>query len=297
MTAPFIALDWGTTSLRAYQVNAKGEITDQLSAPEGIMAIKDGKFEETLESHIGAWSKSLPIIASGMITSRQGWVECPYAECPAGAAELAKLIKTQKTTSGRAVHFITGLHNRSTSIQHDVLRGEETQVLGALENGATHFVTPGTHSKWVDVKTGRINHFATYMTGESFALYRNHSILGKLMTSDQPNEPAFKRGVEQAFADPAGLLHSLFSVRSLGLFNAVPAEALHSYLSGLLIGAEVGHATMAHDDAVDYCVLGSPAIGAAYVTAMKLAGLKVMQGDPLCGIQGQRLIAHAAGVI
>jgi 2-dehydro-3-deoxygalactonokinase len=297
MTRPFIALDWGTTSFRAYEVDGEGKVINQATAPEGILAVKDQKFEETLESHIGGWSKGLPVIASGMITSRQGWVECAYAECPAGATELAKTIRLHNTTSGRTVHFITGLHNHSPSIQHDVLRGEETQVLGALEKGATHFVTPGTHSKWVDVKNARITHFATYMTGESFALYRNHSILGRLMTSDQPNEAGFTRGVEQAFADPAGLLHSLFSVRSLGLFNAIPADALYSYLSGLLIGAEVAHATMAHDDAVDYCVLGSPAIGAAYLTAMKLAGLKVAQGDPLCGIKGQRLIAHAAGVI
>ncbi len=128
MTKAFIALDWGTTSFRAYHVDAAGKVIDQVAAPEGIMAVKDGAFEAVLEHHIGAWDKALPVVASGMITSRQGWVECAYVDCPAGAAELAKAIHVHKTTTGRAIHFITGLHHNSASITHDVLRGEETQV-------------------------------------------------------------------------------------------------------------------------------------------------------------------------
>jgi 2-dehydro-3-deoxygalactonokinase len=147
------------------------------------------------------------------------------------------------------------------------------------------------------VKAGRIERFATYMTGESFALYRNHSILGRLMQGEAHDAGAFRRGVELSLKDPAGLLHSLFSVRTLGLFNAVPAEALHSYLSGLLIGAEIGHATRHHSKAADYMVLGSPAIASAYITAANIAGLHMTQGDALCAIAGQRLIGHEAGLI
>jgi len=297
MTKPFIALDWGTTSFRAYRVSAQGEITDQTAAPEGIMAVMDGKFEDVLEHHIGAWDKTLPIIASGMVTSRQGWVECPYLDCPAGADELAKAITLHTTTSGRKVHFITGLHHNSTSITHDVLRGEETQVIGSLKNGATHFVTPGTHSKIIAVENSRIASFATYMTGETFGLYRNHSILGRLMAGDAPDEATFKQGVEKAFADPAGILHLLFSTRTLGLFNAIKPESLSSYLSGLLIGQEVAHATKHHSKTANYQVLGSAAVGANYVAALKMAGFNVTLGDPLCGVYGQRIIAEKAGVI
>jgi 2-dehydro-3-deoxygalactonokinase len=239
----------------------------------------------------------LPIIASGMITSRQGWVECAYAECPAGAAELAKSLTVKKTASGREVHFITGLHYKSPSIGHDVIRGEETQVVGSLASGAKHFVTPGTHSKWIEIEGGNVISFSTYMTGESFALYSQHSILGRLMNGDAADDAAFKRGVEQAFADPAGLLHALFSVRTLGLFKDVAAEALHSYLSGLLIGTEVAHATMGHDRSAEYQILGTAGLSSSYLTAMKLAGLKVSTGDPMSAIAGQRQIAHAAGVI
>jgi 2-dehydro-3-deoxygalactonokinase len=294
---PFIALDWGTTSFRAYEVNAEGKVVNEAAAPEGILAVKDGKFEETLESHIGSWNKALPVVASGMITSRQGWVECSYAESPASASDLAKSITRRATTSGRAVHFITGLHYASPTIGHDVIRGEETQVLGSLSTGATHFVTRGTHCKWIDVQGQKISGFSTYMTGESFAIFKQHSILGRLMKDGPENEPAFKRGVETAFADPAGLLHALFSVRSLGLFDEIAPGNLASYLSGLLIGHEVAHATNGHGKDAKYVVLGSPAQAATCIMALKLAGLKVEQGDPLSAIAGQRIIAHEAGII
>ena len=294
---PFISLDWGTTSFRAYEVNADGKVINTAAAPEGILAVQDQRFEETLESHIGAWNKSLPVVASGMITSRQGWVECPYAECPASAADLATLITRKTTASGRPIHFITGLHFKSPSIAHDVIRGEETQVMGALESRATHFITRGTHCKWIDVTDQKISGFSTYMTGESFALYKQHSILGRLMKDAPENEAAFNRGVEKAFADPAGILHALFSVRTLGLFDEVAPEHLASYLSGLLIGYEVAHATNGHDRDAKYLVIGSAEQAATCIKALRLAGLTAKQADPLCGIKGQRIIAKEAGLL
>jgi 2-dehydro-3-deoxygalactonokinase len=294
---PFIALDWGTTSFRAYEVSAEGKVVNEAAASEGILAIKDGKLEATLEKHVAGWSKSLPIVASGMITSRQGWVECPYAECPASASDLAKSITRKTTASGRSIHFITGLHYASPTIGHDVIRGEETQVIGSLNSGATHFVTRGTHCKWIDILGQKISGFSTYMTGESFAIYKQNSILGRLMKDGPENEPAFKRGVEKALADPAGLLHALFSVRSLALFDEIAPENLASYLSGLLIGHEVAHATNAHDRDANYVVLGSPAQTATCIMALQMAGQKVEQGDPLSAIAGQRIIAHEAGII
>jgi 2-dehydro-3-deoxygalactonokinase len=259
--------------------------------------VKDNGFEAVLESHIGHWDKSLPVVAAGMITSRQGWIELPYAECPAGPAELAKHIHVHKAKSGRVIHFLTGLHLKSDTIGHDVMRSEETQVFGSLDSGAAHFVTPGTHSKWIDVVDGKITRFATYITGEMFSLLRNHSILGRLMTSDDDDEAAFLKGVDKAFADPAGFLHSLFSVRSLGLFNDVPTDKLASYLSGIVIGTEVAHATLSNDRAAKYVILASPGIGGRYVRAMKAAGLDAAMGDPLAVIKGEAEVARLAGVI
>jgi 2-dehydro-3-deoxygalactonokinase len=297
MHKPFIALDWGTTSFRAYLVGADGAVKDQFADSEGILAVKDGAFEAVLESHIGTWDKSLPVVAAGMITSRQGWIELPYAECPVGPAELAKHIHVHQAKSGRKIHFLTGLHLKGGSLGHDVMRSEETQVFGSLDSGASHFVTPGTHSKWIDVVDGKIVKFATYITGEMFALLRNHSILGRLMTSDADDEAVFIRGVDKAFADPAGFLHSLFSVRSLGLFNDVASDKLASYLSGIVIGTEVAHATLSNDRLAKYLILASPGIGGRYVRAMKHAGLNAAMGDPLAVIKGEAEVARIAGVI
>jgi 2-dehydro-3-deoxygalactonokinase len=297
MHKSFIALDWGTTSFRAYLVGADGLVKDQFAAAEGILTVKDGKFEAVLENQIGSWDKALPVVASGMITSRQGWVECDYVECPAGKKELARAIRLHVTSSGRHVHFISGVHYNSPSIQHDVMRGEETQVIGALATGATQFITPGTHSKWISVEGTQIVDFGTYMTGESFALYRNHSILGRLMKDGPQDDAAFAKGLSAALQSPTALQHLLFSVRSLGLFDALAPESLASYLSGLLIGNEVADAVMGHQPSENYVVLGSPALGANYVQALTLMGLNVSYGDPLCVVGGQRLIAQEAGVI
>jgi 2-dehydro-3-deoxygalactonokinase len=297
MTKPFIAIDWGTTSFRAYLVDGNGGISEQRSDSEGILAVKDGGFEGVLERHLSGWDSRLPIVASGMITSRQGWVELPYVDCPAGPGELAKAVHVKALASGRVVHFLTGLHFASDSLGHDVMRSEETQVFGALDTGAKHFVTPGTHSKWIDVEGNRITKFDTYVTGESFSLYRNHSILGRLMTTDADDKPSFLKGLDKAFADPAGMLHSLFSVRSLGLYNQIAPEHLASYLSGIVIGAEVAHAISSRDRAALYVVLASPGIGNKYLLAMQSAGLNVAMGDALAIVKGEALVAHAAGVI
>jgi 2-dehydro-3-deoxygalactonokinase len=297
MTKPFIGLDWGTTSFRAYLVNSEGAVTDTVSAPEGILAVKESAFEQALESRIGHWDTALPLIASGMITSRQGWIELPYVDCPAGPEDLAKAIHEKTLASGRRVHFLTGLHLKSESLGHDVMRSEETQVFGAMESGAMHFVTPGTHSKWIDVNGGKITSFATYVTGETFAVMKAHSILGRLMANDVDDEHEFLKGVDLAFADPAGLLHNLFSARSLALYQELAPEKISSYLSGLIIGSEVSHAVSMRDSTNHYAVLASPGIGGKYLTAMKHAGLRVTMGDALAIVRGERMVAQAAGII
>jgi 2-dehydro-3-deoxygalactonokinase len=297
LTKEFIALDWGTTSFRAYHVGAEGTVLNEVADATGILAVKDGAFEAALENHIGAWDWSLPILAAGMITSRQGWIERPYVDCPASAADLAKNLHHHKTTSGRSIHFATGLHLNSDSLGHDVMRSEEVQVFGSLGQGPKHFITPGTHSKWIDVDGENITRFATYITGETFALLRNHSILGRLMTGDDINEEAFARGVVKAQADPAGLLHSLFSVRSLGLFNEIAAENLSSYLSGLVIGSEVAHALQTRSKRAGYMILASPKIGGRYAKALEVAGVQARYGDPLAIVHGLRKVGEQAGVI
>ena len=297
MSGEFIALDWGTTSFRAYRATGVGEAVETIAAPEGILSVQDGDFEAALERLIGIWDVSLPILAAGMITSRQGWIELPYVPCPAGIAGLAAALHHHRTARGRRIAFSTGLSYRAPDGIPDVMRSEETQVFGSLEGMDGLFVTPGTHSKWIAVEGARITRFTTYTTGEVYAALRNHTILGRLMTEAPGDELAFERGVKAALADPAGFLHRIFATRSLGLFGEMAPESLASFLSGQVIGSEVAHALTMNPSGPEHVVLASPAITSRYLKAMGIAGLRGRAGDPAAIVKGLARIAGQAGLI
>jgi 2-dehydro-3-deoxygalactonokinase len=190
MTTPrLIALDWGSTSARAYLMSDENEIVGQRQAPLGILNIKDRRFDGALLDLCGPWllaRRELPLIAAGMIGSRQGWAEAPYVTCPAGLSELSSHLKPVEIPNQRKLWIVPGVSMLTDDGTPDVMRGEETQIMGALnfaerERGSTLFILPGTHSKWVRVENGRIVWIRTYMTGELFSVLTRHSILGKLM--------------------------------------------------------------------------------------------------------------------
>ena len=297
MSSGFIALDWGTSSFRAYLLNSAGIIQETIAAPHGILAVKDAAFDETLETQIGHWDKALPVMASGMITSRQGWVELPYVACPANLKSIAAAVHPHASKLGRKLFFVPGISTRNAQGIPDVIRGEETQVLGASKGGTEYFVTPGTHSKWIDVSNGEIRSFSTYMTGEVFALLKNHSILGKLMTGETSNSAAFEQGVRAGWKDPAGFLHCIFSTRTLALFKEMPTDYLSSYLSGQVIGTEIAHAIAKNLAGAQYQILATPALGELYMKAMTIAGLNVSYGEPDVAVRGLRRIAMTAGLL
>jgi 2-dehydro-3-deoxygalactonokinase len=297
LSSGFIALDWGTSSFRAYLLNSDGTIQETIAAPHGILAVKDAAFDETLEAQIGHWNKALPVMASGMITSRQGWLELPYVACPANLKSIAAAVHPHTSKQGRKLFFVPGISTRNAQGIPDVIRGEETQVLGAGEGGTEHFVTPGTHSKWIDVSNGEIRSFSTYMTGEVFALLKNHSILGKLMTGETNNSAAFEQGVRAGLKDPAGFLHCIFSTRTLALFKEMPTDHLSSYLSGQVIGTEIAHAIAKNLAGALYQILATPALGELYMKAMTIAGLNVIYGEPDVAVKGLRRIAMTAGLL
>ncbi len=293
----FIALDWGTTSFRAYRVTGDGTVLDAISAAEGILHVENGHFEAALEKHIGGWDVSLPIMAAGMITSRQGWIELPYLPCPAGAADLARALHHHTTASGRRIAFVTGLSYRTPDGMPEVMRSEEVQVFGSLDGGCTHFIAPGTHSKWIATRGEQILSYATYVTGEVFAALKENTILGRLMKPGPDDDEAFAMGVRAALDDPAGFLHRIFSARSLALFGELAPESIASYLSGQVIGTEVAHAIRDNPRDVQYAVLASPQIGGRYVKALGIAGLKAQSGDPQAIVKGLAIIARHAGIM
>ncbi len=215
MTEPrLIGVDWGTTSFRAVLMDGTGAILDRVASGDGLLSVTDRGFEAVLERAIGAWDRVriLPVIASGMVTSRSGWVETAYLPCPAGADELASALTRFTTTGGRAIALVTGLSFRHADGAPDVMRGEETQIAGLGPEGTRLAVMPGTHSKWVRVEDGRITAFRTAMTGDAFAALRDHTVL-KLTTAERVDSPeAFAAGVALGAAEGgAGLLGKLFA--------------------------------------------------------------------------------------
>ena len=262
-----IAVDWGTSSFRAYRLGKDGDIVESRTAPAGILAVPAGKFPETLQTQIGDWRET-PIVMSGMVGSRQGWVEAPYVPCPAGFDEIAaKLVEVR--WGPRRAWIVPGLSCRDASGVPDVMRGEETQVLGAGADGL--ICLPGTHSKWVEVKNGRIERFSTFMTGEVYAVLKQHSILGRMMEEGAPEtgqmRVAFAEGVKRS-GEAGGVLHHLFGVRTRGLMGEIGPAASPSYLSGILIGHEIRTARQS------FSLIGEPALAALYRQAANALGLE-----------------------
>jgi 2-dehydro-3-deoxygalactonokinase len=280
-----IAVDWGTSSFRAFRLNANGAVTARVETAFGIMQVQNAGFAETLRDTIAPWlaEGETKVLMSGMIGSRQGWVEAPYCPCPAGAAELAAQLQPVPF-KGAEVSIVPGLSAQDASGVPEVMRGEETQIIGAAANGLV--CLPGSHAKWVRVTQGRIEGFATYLSGEAFAAIRTGTILGRMMT-DGPHDPAaFAEGLARS-GQPGHLLHHLFGVRALGLFGRLADAASASYLSGLLIGTEI-RAAMPEPAAVT--LLGAPALCDLYATAIASCGGTASIGPSDCAAAGLALI-------
>jgi 2-dehydro-3-deoxygalactonokinase len=241
MTRPLIAVDWGTSSLRAARIAANGDVLEERASQRGILTVPAGGFPAVLEETCGDWLRTPDALClvSGMAGSQQGWREAPYCACPAGFDELGRALAWLEPNR---IAIVPGLRCEHEGMP-DVMRGEEVQIFGALSlldvrDGV--FVLPGTHSKWAEVRGGAVQSFRTCMTGEVYALLRQHSILARtLPPEDGPlQQDAFLQGVRHARA-AGSLLSAAFSARTLALFGRLAPEAQASYLSGLVIGEEL----------------------------------------------------------
>lgn len=282
-----LAVDWGTSSLRGARLDAQGHVLEEKSLPRGIQTVAPGEFATVFEANFGDWARASGsfCLISGMAGSKQGWVEAPYCPCPAGfdevAARLMWIAAAPQGLPNARIAIVPGLCCEHPSAVAgpvnipDVMRGEEVQILGAMQLSGLRdgvFVLPGTHNKWAQVSEGRVTGFRTFMTGEFYALLSRQSILSKTVDPEAPfDEAAFIQGVNQS-REGAGLLHNAFSARTLSLFSRMSASALASYLSGLIIGEEVGAQNLVKGSSVN--LIGAPALTQRYAQVLASHGVQ-----------------------
>ena len=281
---PWIGVDWGTTHRRAYALDAAGQCSQEASDDQGALTTR-GRHAESL----AAWLPSLtsnadsPVVMSGMVGSAFGWVEAPYLGPEIALEAIPQHLVAVPGEARR--HIVPGYCVRDAQGQPDVMRGEETQLLGAVAMGLRDgwFVLPGTHSKWVLLRDGRIEQLRTYMTGELFALLSTH---GTLAAAAQPKEEgAAPLWSQAAFADgvaagsPGALAHQLFACRARVVTGSMPASQAQAYLSGLLIGSELQDVLRDLDQRTattggrpQFHLIGSPALAEAYQVAARQLG-------------------------
>ncbi len=280
-----IAVDWGTSAFRA-ALMVQGVVVERRHNEQGILSIKPGGFATTLTECCGDWMQApnaLTLIC-GMAGSAQGWQLAPYLPCPCPLDQLAQhLVWLQP----QQLALVPGV---SCELAHapDVMRGEETQVFGALQlmgQSSATVVLPGTHSKWVQVQDGKIERFATYMTGEWYSLLSKHSILSRTLPhaphpssdAESMNQAAFDQGVLLAQKGQS-ILHTIFSVRTRSLMDRQCPMQAQSYLSGLLIGEELR--AQAADLGGTLVVIANTALQQRYQRALNLLGAKChVMGD------------------
>lgn len=237
----WIAVDWGTTQLRAWALSGSGEVLQHAASARGMGSLAVDQFEGALLELIDGWldaARVTEVVACGMVGARQGWREAPYAEVPCAPQALGQVIRPEVSDKRLRVSIIPGLCQRAPA---DVLRGEETQIAGLLAVQPDYHglvCLPGTHSKWAEVRAGQVVGFQTFMTGELFALLSGQSVLRHGMQGDGPLElPAFEMGLRAAAERP--LLGALFGLRAESLLEGLAPGAARSRLSGLLIGQEL----------------------------------------------------------
>jgi 2-dehydro-3-deoxygalactonokinase len=300
--AAFIAADWGTSNLRLALCDARGSVLDSRSGPGA--ADSRGRFAEVFDTHTAEWRDAhgaLPAILSGMAGSSFGWREAPYLPCPAELAELADQVVTPRA----GAFIVPGMRCSNPLGAPDVMRGEETQLIGALEiepalaEGRHLVCLPGTHAKWVSMRDGIVQEFLTVPTGEIFSLLCEHSVLVRDPATPLTHHGAeFERGLAESARHPeVPLLHRLFQSRSLRLDRQLSAEGAASWVSGLLIGTDVGGALPLfeqHDAATTVHLVGAPRLCESYAIALARRGRKALSIDGgSAALRGQAFVYRA----
>ncbi|MGH8252648.1 MAG: 2-dehydro-3-deoxygalactonokinase [Steroidobacteraceae bacterium] len=310
MTRPAaIAGDWGTSNLRLFLCSDEGKALDRKSGP-GAAAV-DAPFPRVLSSLVSDWQHEhgdLPIVLCGMVGSSIGWTQVPYVPCPASADQIAAACVTP---DGGRVRIVPGLSCRNRLDAPDVMRGEETQILGALQldgalrSGRQLLCLPGTHTKWVAITDGVIGDFLTAPAGELYAILARHSVLvsdaaAPMRAADPGDGAGFARGLEQVRRFPqADLMQRIFQCRSRRLSDDLAPQDASAFMSGLVIGSDAHSALrlMAPGTAPEVHVIGTPQLTRLYAQALAAFGARPRNIDgEAAALAGLALIHRATAV-
>jgi len=275
----FVAVDWGTSRIRALLVDGT-TVVARSESDDGVSRLKPGAHAVIFARHCDAWlaaEPDLPVVLVGMAGSREGWALAPYAECPAGADEIAGALTRIDIGHGRSAAIVPGLM-ALTGGRADVMRGEETHLLGAdIADGLV--CLPGTHCKWALMQDRKVVSFATFLTGELYGLLREHSMVGRPAI-----EPADQAGFGEGLAASSlrggaggGLLNALFAARAATLTGRLGADKLGPYLSGLLTGEEIAGAFRLFGRPEAVTIVADPPRADLYVQALGREGIAVRQ--------------------
>ena len=267
-----IAVNWGTTNFRAYKLDAQGRVEAEKSSGAGAVSVPAGGFQDALMAEAMEWidTGDNRVLMCGMVGARRGWKEAPYIPVPASFEQVVQAV-IKLDVAGLDARIVPGLIGTDSAGVPDVLRGEETEILGCEQKTGANiqFCLPGTHTKWVRMDNGRVGSFSTSMTGDLFRAIRESTIL-RSCTQQEPNDPnAFIQGVGRARQD-GELGHQLFGVRTLVLTGKMSEASASSYLSGLLIGREVKEMARKEDEVH---LIGERTICALYRKALQEFGV------------------------
>jgi len=277
--ADWIAVDWGTSKLRAWSMTDAGEMIDHVTSDTGMAALEPNEFEPALLKVVSQWldSGKVPVIACGMVGARQGWIEAPYTAvpCPVGSTEI---VTAPTTNPNLDAGIIPGVRQNDPP---DVMRGEETQIAGYL-SGDPGFdgvlCLPGTHTKWVHVSACEIVSFRTFMTGELFGLLCEKSVLRHSVDTDEWDTAAFTQALDITRSRPESLAAQLFRLRAEGLLHDQPKATARARLAGLLVGAELA-AARSYWLGQKVALIGAPDLTSIYTDALRTQCVDPMVAD------------------
>ena len=290
----WIAVDWGTSRMRAWAMGAEGEVLDSTQSDMGMGALTPAGFETALLEAVGDWIQGpTRVIACGMVGAKQGWADAGYAVAPCKPPNGAHAVPAPCEDPRLEVFILPGVSQQRPA---DVMRGEETQVAGFLaeQPGFDGVIClPGTHTKWVQVSAGEIVSFRSFMTGEIFALLSGQSVLRHGLEGEGWDDEAFDAGVADGMARPQLLTSDAFGIRAEGLLNAMEPAAARARLSGLLIGVELAGARP-YWLGQALAFIGAPSLAGAYQRALKAQAADGARTDAEAMTLAGLRAAHAA---